>query len=123
MSENKPRVWLPIILIFVGLALVGGAIGWVVFTVYQNHQTSQAESVSQSTTQTGIRIPYPNIQRVGLKDAKAAHDIGNAIFLDVRGDQYYQQTHIQGAISIPEDQLPQRLNELKKSDWIITYCT
>jgi hypothetical protein len=123
MSENRKSAWLPIVLILVGLFLVGGALGWVGFTAYQNRQASQPISTAQPSSQTEARIPYPDIQRVSPGDAKAALDIGNAVFLDVRAEEYYQQTHIPGALSIPEDQLPQRLDELQKSDWIIPYCT
>jgi 3-mercaptopyruvate sulfurtransferase SseA len=123
MRKNKKFNWVPLTLIFIGLILVGGAIGWLAFTAYQNNQRSQESSVFQTSTQTGARIPYPEIQRVSIKDAKAAYEIGNAIFLDVRGEQYFQQARIPGALSIPEEQLPQRLNELQKSEWIIPYCT
>ena len=41
----------------------------------------------------------------------------------MRGEEYYQQGHIAGAISIPEDQLEERVKELDSNAWIITYCT
>jgi rhodanese-related sulfurtransferase len=56
-------------------------------------------------------------------DAKAALEIQNAIFLDPRGEPFYSEGHIPGAISIPEDELEARLGELDPDAWIITYCT
>jgi 3-mercaptopyruvate sulfurtransferase SseA len=123
MARNSFSKNMPIILIIVGLILVGGAIGWLAFTVYQANQLNTNSNISQPPDVTNQRIPYPDIKRVSIQDAKAAYDIGNAVFLDVRGVQYYDQAHIKGALSIPEDELPQRLDELQKSDWIITYCT
>ena len=61
--------------------------------------------------------------RVALSEAKAAFDAGEAIFLDVRTSQYYQQAHIPGALNIPLDELEARLGELQPGRWIITYCT
>jgi 3-mercaptopyruvate sulfurtransferase SseA len=66
---------------------------------------------------------YPEIPRVSLADAKAAYDAKSAVFVDARSADSYAQGHIPGALSIPADQLANRLGELKKGDWIITYCT
>ena len=123
MARNSILKNTPIILIIVGLILVGGAIGWYAFTIYQANQLNSNSDVSQPPAIADQRIPYPDIKRVSVQDAKAAYDIGNAVFVDVRGSQYYDQAHIIGALSIPEDELPQRFNELQKTDWIITYCT
>ena len=75
------------------------------------------------TDQTAAAVPYPNVARVSLKDAKAAFDLKNAVFIDVRGEPSYSQEHIPGALSITYDELPAHIQELKKTDWIIPYCT
>jgi hypothetical protein len=66
--------------------------------------------------------PLPHIQRVSLEDAKAAFDNDEALFLDVRGLASYEQSHIQGALSIPLMDLELRMDELDPKQWIITYC-
>ena len=63
------------------------------------------------------------IQRVSLEDAKAALDANTAVFVDVRGDSLYAESHIPGALSIPLTDLENHLDELNAADWIITYCT
>jgi 3-mercaptopyruvate sulfurtransferase SseA len=63
------------------------------------------------------------IQRVSLEDAKAALDAKTAVFVDVRGDNLYAESHIPGALSIPLTDLENHLDELNPADWIITYCT
>jgi 3-mercaptopyruvate sulfurtransferase SseA len=65
----------------------------------------------------------PGVERISLADAKAAFDAESAVFLDVRDAQSYAEAHIPGALNIPVNDLPQRLDELDPSDWIITYCT
>jgi len=116
MTKQTSRKLVPLILIFIGLILVGGALAYLAGYSYQSQKVSQVESTTQ-------RIPLPEIERISLKDARAVHEIGNAVFLDVRGSEYYQQGHIPGALSIPEDELPYRIGELSKDEWIITYCT
>ena len=75
------------------------------------------------------QVPYPtedphlDISRVSLAEARAAFDTGAAIFVDVRGTQSYEVSHIPGAISLPGEQIGSRLDEFDKGQWIITYCT
>ena len=63
------------------------------------------------------------LPRVTLEKAKQAFDDKTAVFVDVRDTGSYADNHIPGALSIPVGDLQSRLNELKKTDWIITYCT
>jgi rhodanese-related sulfurtransferase len=56
-------------------------------------------------------------------DAKAAFDLEQAVFVDVRERAFYNESHIPGALSIPLNEIEARLGELNSSDWIITYCT
>jgi hypothetical protein len=117
MNEDKPRKNIfPLLLVIVGALLLIGAGVWFFYLEPQSSQ--QPVTVPQEQD-----IPYPEISRVSLPDAKAALDQGTAILVDVRGEQYYQQSHIAGALSLPEDQLPDRIGELDPQDWIITYCT
>jgi len=66
---------------------------------------------------------FPEVQRVSLADAKTAFDTKTAVFVDVRDVDSYADSHIPGALSIPLAELNERLDELNRSDWIITYCT
>lgn len=105
---------IPILLILIGGLLLVGAAAWFFLL------GGQEESVPPPPQ---ADIPYPEVARVSLEDAKSAYDNAAAVFVDVRGEQYYQQAHIAGAVSLPEEQLPQRLGELNPQEWIITYCT
>ncbi len=79
--------------------------------------------VVEAPTQEGAEPTFPEIERVPLEDAKAAYAAGSAVFVDVRSSAEYDQSHIPGALSIPVNELEGRLDELDKSQWIITYCT
>jgi 3-mercaptopyruvate sulfurtransferase SseA len=79
-----------------------------------------------SATRPGnIPLTEAEVPRVSLEEAKLALESGNAIIVDVRGPEEYQESHIAGAISIPLGTIesnPASL-ELDKDEWIITYCT
>jgi uncharacterized protein YcfL len=65
------------------------------------------------------------VPRVSIQQALAALNSGAAVIVDVRSKEAYDQEHIAGAISIPLATIesdPTSLN-LKKDQWIITYCT
>ncbi|MBS1508511.1 MAG: ArsR family transcriptional regulator [Bacteroidetes bacterium] len=49
-------------------------------------------------------------------------DTGRVTLVDVRPESEYKKGHIADAISIPHDQLSQRLKELPKRTEIIAYC-
>ncbi len=116
MVKTPNRSKRPILLIAIGGILILFAI--VVLLLNPPGQTTTLPGASLSTESV-----YPEIPRVSLVDAKAAHDAGTAVFVDARPEASYALGHIPGAISIPADQLPQRLGELNKNNWIITYCT
>ncbi len=76
-----------------------------------------------NTTASGDNIPYPNIERVSLEDAKTAYDQKSAVIVDVRDAASYNASHIPGALNIPIDEIQARTKELDPNQWIITYCT
>ncbi|MDO9086751.1 MAG: rhodanese-like domain-containing protein [Anaerolineaceae bacterium] len=104
-----PSIW---VILIGGLMLLVAVI--VLFT--------QSRQSAQSPTQNA-NIPFPEVERVSVQDAKAALDAGTAVFVDVRGDDLYNTGHIPGALSIAENEMESRFTELNPNDWIITYCT
>ena len=98
-------------MIFAGVILILGSIAYTL-------------SINQSLPpEVRAGTPDPEVKRVSLADAKAAYDIGAAVFVDVRDEQSFASGHIPGALLIPLVDLPERMNELKPDAWIITYCT
>ena len=105
----------PIVLMAVGLVILIGALASI-FLVTDPGGQPEAGNPDPG-------IPFPQIERVDLSTAKSALDEGTAVFVDVRGQSFYQDGHIPGALSIPLNQLEERLVELNQDDWIILYCT
>lgn len=118
-SKNKRQPIFPIAMVILGVLLILGSVGWLV----NASRLTEAQRASVSAPVTSPRIPYPEILRVSLGDSKAAFDLKQAVFIDVRGEPYFSQGHIPGAISMTDDDVANRLSELDPNAWIITYCT
>lgn len=125
MPEYNRQPVFPVIMVAAGVVFILGAIFWSL-----SLGRSQDVVSAVAPTQTGIdragvapRIPFSNIERVGVEDAKAALDRQEAIFIDTRGDPYFAGGHIPGAVSMTVDEVGDRIQDLDRSRWIITYCT
>jgi hypothetical protein len=118
-AKNNRKSFVPVLMIAFGVLLIFGSVAWLVLSSKTSAESASSIASSASTP----RIPYPEIRRISVGDAKAAHDLGSAVFLDVRGEPYYSQGHIPGALSVTEEELDNYLNQLGPSDWLITYCT
>lgn len=115
MEPNRKPI-VPLALVILGGLLILGAAVWYGFTSARQPAIAPAPVVITEST-------YPEVPRISVGDAKAAYDLGEAVFVDVRDTESYAQSHIKGAISIPLQDLPERINELDPNTWIITYCT
>jgi rhodanese-related sulfurtransferase/DNA-binding transcriptional ArsR family regulator len=59
---------------------------------------------------------------IGFDELKARLKAGSVTLVDVRPSEEYAAGHIAGAISIPYDQLEERLRELPKDREVVAYC-
>ncbi len=84
--------------------------------------TSPTQDVPESPKVVRL-FSIEDVQKTSLEDAKTAFDNKEALFVDVRSSPSYAGSHIPGAISIPEDQVINHVNELDPYRWIITYCS
>ena len=80
---------------------------------------------TSATQPNKVPLTEAEVPRVPLDVAKAAIDAGEAIVVDVRPAEFYQESHIPGALSIPLADIEANPTGLKldKNQWIITYCT
>lgn len=63
-----------------------------------------------------------DVPRIGVAEARARADAGQAILVDVRTEASYKGKHIAGAISMPVDQVSRRHPQLPADKLIIFYC-
>jgi hypothetical protein len=118
-SSARGRLWLLIGAAALLLAAVAG------FAVLNRDQPPVASAPAAIPTAQGIAqdIPYPEVARVAPEQAHISAMSGQALIVDVRGREYYAQGHARGAISIPLEELPARLDELPKDKAVLFYCT
>jgi 3-mercaptopyruvate sulfurtransferase SseA len=118
--SNNSRPWA--LIGFIGLIVVGAAL---ILSPLLNPAGLPAISTPIPTALTvdQNRLPYPDVPRVTVGDARAAHELKQAVLVDVRTAEQYAENHIPGAVSIPLSEFESRLNELNTDHWIITYCT
>ncbi|WP_216215429.1 ArsR/SmtB family transcription factor [Amycolatopsis aidingensis] len=64
----------------------------------------------------------PEVERVTRAELLARADRGEVTVLDVRPKVEYAAGHIPGALNIPLDELPDRLDELPEGTEIVAYC-
>ena len=119
--ENRPQnsQRMPLLLVAIGLLLMIAAV--VIWQVARPGPGLVA--APRSTATTDPNLPFPDIPRVALEEAKTALEGQNAVFLDVRSAESFALAHIPGALNIPLNELDSRAGELNPNDWIITYCT
>ena len=113
MSRKTKNTRRPIALLLIGFLLMAGAIALFLSDL----RGDQAAAPQEDT------IPFPEVPRTSLADARAAFDSESVVFLDVRTAQEYAQSRIPGSINIPLDSLPDRLGELNPEDSFLTVCT
>jgi rhodanese-related sulfurtransferase/predicted transcriptional regulator len=62
------------------------------------------------------------LDAIGFAELRARLKAGEAIVIDVRPVEEYEAGHIAGALSIPYDELEQRLREIPKDKAVVAYC-
>ncbi len=117
--KNNSRTWIFVGLI--GLIVVGAAL--ILLPSIAPPPAPTSSLIIPTAPPQSDQVPYSDVPRVTVSDARAAQEAGQAIFVDVRDKGSYDQAHVPGAHSIPSNVLEDHLNDLDKNQWIILYCT
>ena len=62
------------------------------------------------------------VEALARGELEARLQTGDLVIVDVRPEEEYEAGHIEGALSIPIEQLAQRLAELPEGSEVIAYC-
>jgi hypothetical protein len=109
--------------IVVGLVVVAMVVG-IILSV-EGRTPSAANSLQDNTAlplNTGS-MPNPDVPRISLEETQTMLEQDQAILIDVRSRDSFEKSHARGAISIPEEEMGARLDELPRDKEIILYCT
>lgn len=63
-----------------------------------------------------------DVRRVSITELQGMLERGEAVAVDVRSKSSYDFGHIRGALSIPRNELKNRLGELPKDKLVVFYC-
>ena len=66
--------------------------------------------------------PFADVPRVRVEELAAALKEGRAVALDVRPVEAFEEGHIPGAVSVPEEEVVARAGELPKDKLVVAYC-
>lgn len=68
-------------------------------------------------------IPAPEIQRIPAERLREMLASGEAIAVDVRGENDFLNGHVRGALHLPGDNFEAFVKTLPRDKTIVTYCT
>jgi rhodanese-related sulfurtransferase/DNA-binding MarR family transcriptional regulator len=67
-------------------------------------------------------LPTDDVRLMDRTELLAASDAGRVVVLDVRPSEEYASGHLPGAVSIPLDELADRLSEVPPDVEVVAYC-
>ena len=107
-----------------GVAVVGLIVILVLTIILSQPKQQPAVAVAPTPVAAAQQdIPYPDVARVSPGQAHGSFNSGQAVIVDVRDQEFYDQSHAAGAISMPLSEFPARYSELPKDMQIYLYCT
>jgi 3-mercaptopyruvate sulfurtransferase SseA len=88
-----------------------------------NAVSSGSPPATTPVSSSAQNVPSDGVRRITTVELRAALDKGTALVVDTRPLESYKQNHIKGSISIPLDQVADRIGELPRDKMIVTYCS
>ncbi|HWN08782.1 MAG TPA: rhodanese-like domain-containing protein [Pyrinomonadaceae bacterium] len=89
-----------------------------------NSAERKTTSAGPTASQTpGPKAPTDGIRRITVVELKDLLAKNEAVVIDVRNQESYDLSHIQGAKLIPVADTLKHINELPKDKLIVTYCS
>lgn len=81
--------------------------------------TQQASPAPVSAQQSD---PFASVPRISVEDLSKALKDGRAVAVDVRPAEAFEEEHVAGAFSMPEEEVRERADELPRGKLVVTYC-
>jgi len=83
-------------------------------------KTSSADPIARQTPPTVA--PTDGVRRITVVELRSLLEKNEALVIDVRNQEAYNLSHIQGAKLIPVADTLKHIDELPKDKLIVTYC-
>ena len=78
-------------------------------------------AVATAQAQATQSLPYSGVARISLEETLEMLEQGEAVLVDVRSSTSYEKAHAAGAISMPEEEIDARMNELPRDQDLVLY--
>ena len=91
--------------------------------VAASNNASTAQQGPVNPPPTDANAPGDGVRRITTVELKNMVDKGQAVIVDVRGDEAWAQGHIHGARHITTDKILAEAESLPRDKTIVTYCT
>jgi hypothetical protein len=86
--------------------------------------SKSSEKSAQAAPPTGTtEVHADGIRRVNPAELQKMMEAGGVVVYDTRTKAGYDQEHIKGALSMPHDEVANRVSELPKGKTLVFYCT
>lgn len=108
---------IPIIVAAVLLVIIVGA----VLSIEAQRPGTASQEVSSPQAQATRSLPYPGVARITLEETVDKLDSGQAVLVDVRSKSSFDTLHAEGAVSVPENEIQARLDELPRDVDLVLY--
>jgi 3-mercaptopyruvate sulfurtransferase SseA len=85
---------------------------------------TQAEKPVQNPPAQAAQTPVPdNARRITAEELHKLWEKNDVLIIDTRAEAAYTDEHIKGAISVPSNDVGNRIDELPRNKMIVAYCT
>ena len=85
---------------------------------------SQAERTVQNPSAQATQTPAPdNARRITAEELHKLWEKNDVLIIDTRAEAAYKDEQIKGSISVPSNDVGNRIDELPRNKMIVAYCT
>lgn len=85
-------------------------------------QVAPNNSIQVLTSQTAPEDDLSTAKRISREEAIKMVKEGKAVYVDVRPESAFAESHIPGALNFPLSDLQSKLTQLPPRKFLITYC-
>jgi rhodanese-related sulfurtransferase/DNA-binding transcriptional ArsR family regulator len=92
----------------------------IIYTLLRDFGTSRIAEIDKVVKE--FRAGKHNLDSVTVEELIDKMSLENVVLLDVRPQDEFESGHISGALSIPIEQLAERLSEIPSDKTVVAYC-